>query len=74
MDLLRMTPALTLNGEANFEWQPAAKATTQLITHVTSKYRWKKCCQACAKSARLPRTMTVSVDFFSEEVFHIVIM
>ena len=33
-----MTPALTLNGEANFEWQPAAKATTQLITHVTSKY------------------------------------
>ena len=34
-----MTPALTLNGEANFEWQPAAKATTQLITHVTSKYR-----------------------------------
>ena len=33
-----MTLALTLNGEANFEWQPAAKATTQLITHVTSKY------------------------------------
>ena len=29
----------TLNGEANFEWRPAAKATTQLITHVTSKYR-----------------------------------
>ena len=55
MDLLRMTPALTLNGEANFEWQPAAKATTQLITHVTSKYRRKKCCQPLppAKSAPL---------------------
>ena len=38
MELLRMTPALTVNGEANFEWRPAAKATTQLITHVTSKY------------------------------------
>ena len=38
MDLLRMTWALTLNGEANFEWQTAVKATTQLITHVTSKY------------------------------------
>ena len=65
-----MTPALTLNGEANFEWQPAAKATTQLITHVTSKYRRKKCCQAPAKSARLPRTMTVFGDFFPKSISH----
>lgn len=26
-----------VNGEANFEWQPTVKATTQLLTHVTSK-------------------------------------
>ena len=32
-----MTPASLVNGEANFEWQPAEKATTQLITHVTSE-------------------------------------
>lgn len=33
-----MTPATSLvNGEANFEWRPAEKATTQLITHVTSE-------------------------------------
>ena len=72
MDLLRMTPALTLNGEANFEWQPAAKATTQLITHVTSKYRRKKCCQAPAKSARLPCTMAVFWDFLSKKYLRLV--
>ena len=32
-----MTPASLVNGEANFEWRPAEKATTQLITHVTSE-------------------------------------
>ena len=69
MDLLRMTPALTLNGEANFEWQPAAKATTQLITHVTSKSRQKKCWPAFAISARLPHIMAVFWDFLSKKVF-----
>ena len=56
MDLLRMTPALTLNGEANFEWQPAAKATTQLITHVTSKYGRERGEREREKISSLPPT------------------
>ena len=53
----------TLNGEANFEWRPAAKATTQLITHVTSKYsRGKKI------SAASPPKPSLWLPFFSGDI------
>ena len=50
-----MTPASLVNGEANFEWRPAEKATTQLITHVTSETAKKYTVKSSTRQQRRRR-------------------